>query len=135
MKGWSEVAAALAVKPPGATIQIDKATINPPAEAGAVRSPGLPRGEDVGWRFPPSITCQGLHVREYAAVYVAHLDRVHPDCDLVEHVAQDAPELVAGAVIGGFVGLVLAGKSSRILGTALGGLVGVATVVFATRVN
>lgn len=135
MKDWPEVAAVLATKPPGTTLQIDKAAIVAPADAGAVRSPGLPRGEDVSWRFPPSITCQGLHVREYPAVYVAHLDRVHPDCDLVEHVAQDAPELVAGAIIGGFVGLVVGGRSSRVLGAALGGLAGVAATVLAGRTS
>lgn len=121
---WDEVASLLEAAAPGTTWRTSKGAIDPPSSAGAVRAAGLPRGELAGWRFPPTVTCLGLHVHEYPGEYVAHLDRVHPACDLPEHLMVDAPELIFAAVAGGAVGLVLAGRRHRVAGATVGALVG-----------
>lgn len=119
---WSEVERRLAAQAPGAVLVVKRTGIETPAAAGAVLALGLPRGELRGWRFPPSITCSGLHVHEYADHYVAHLDQVHPACDLLGHVQADAPELLAVGTVGAFLGF-LGGGGVRRPGRALVGAV------------
>ena len=75
----------------------------------------------------PDAACRGLHVHEFGDRWEAHLDRVHPACDLVEHLRQDAPQGLCltttsiGAAIGGVAGRTLAGA---LFGGGVGLLVG-----------
>ena len=107
MRTWAEVEAELAAAPPGAQASYGRDEIGHPGAAGAVAGVGLPRGQLADWRFPPTASCRGLHVHEFAERWVAHLDQVHPACDPVGHLFQDAPIVLlaigAGAMLGGLL--------------------------------
>lgn len=89
-----------------AIVEIDKTLIVHPGVVGAVRSHGWPRGQLADWRFPPDSDCRGLHVHEFELVYRAHVDEVHPECSLVEHIRRDVAPLwlVTGTTAGAIVG-------------------------------
>jgi hypothetical protein len=89
------------------------------------RSLGLPVGQLADWRMPHP-NCHGLHVREYAGYYTAHVDQVNPRCDLPGHLAADAPLVGGAAALGALVGLAL-GESTQamLVGAVIGGAVGV----------
>lgn len=132
MGGWMDVRLMLEREPAGAWIRLARASIVHPSMEGAVRSRGWPRGQVADWRFPPTPVCRGLHVHEYADRWEAHLDRVHPDCDPLGHLQHDAPQILVGggALVGGLLGLLLAGRRGRGLaaGTTAGALVGITLV-------
>lgn len=88
------------------------------------RSVGLPVGQIADWRMPHP-NCHGLHVREYVGYYTAHLDRVNPRCDLVGHLAGDAPLVGGGAALGALVGLAVGESAGAMLiGAIIGGALG-----------
>jgi len=128
MTSWAEVEEQLASRPLGTILTIPRTAIEAPSVAGATVAVGLPRGELRGWRFPPTVTCRGLHVHEFAEHYEAHLDAVHPACDLLAHARADAPELLVLGLVGAALGLLAAGgrRSGRgLVGAGLGALTGV----------
>lgn len=128
---WADVRDALETMPRGEVVVVPRGGIAHPRAEGAARSLGWPRGQIADWRFPPTVLCRGLHVHEYADRWVAHLDRVHPRCDPIEHLRHDAPAvLVSGAaLVGGLVG-VLVGRGRRGLATGFvtGAALGLALV-------
>jgi hypothetical protein len=98
---WDDVRAALLDQPCGTVIAYAKTSLPAPSSAGAIASVGLPVGQTADWRFPPDADCRGLHVQDFGDTWHAHIDRVHPTCDLLEHIRQDAPNfgLVAAVVL------------------------------------
>lgn len=94
-----------------------------PRVCGAELSVGWPTGQRSDLRFPPDAACRGLHVHRFADRWEAHLDRVHPDCDLLEHLRQDAPQALVvvgtgiGAALGGMVGK---SASHAVVGAGIG---------------
>jgi hypothetical protein len=120
---WASVYGHLLQQPSGAVFRVAKWALPDPRAHGAVPSIGWPAGQSADLRFPPDAACRGLHVHEFVDRWEAHLDRVHPDCDLVEHLRRDAPRALyatttsAGALIGGFA-------SKTLVGAFFGGGVG-----------
>ena len=123
---WAQVAALLRWRPRPACVRLEAWQIEHPQAAGMTRSVGLPVGQLADWRMAhPS--CHGLHVREYVGYYTAHLDKVHPRCNLAGHMAVDAPLVGGGAALGGLVGLVLGeSRSAMVIGALIGGALGAA---------
>lgn len=124
---WSDVQQLLEGMPPGSTVDVGRGLPHP-RDAGATESYGLPAiGKVADWRFPPAADCSGLHVHELAdGTLRAHLDRVHPACDPVEHLRVDAPDVffVAAALAGGIAGGLLFGGRGVAGGLLLGGIAG-----------
>lgn len=123
MRRWQEINERLRLEPPGVSLAVDKASIIHPEDAGARESIGWPVGQGADFRFPPESDCTGLHVHDRGDHWTAHLDRVHPDCDAVEHLRKDAPAafLSGGAVLGAVVGAMVARSG---IGAAVGAGVG-----------
>ncbi len=120
---WSDVLAYLRQQPSHACAGVRKWEVEHPQAAGLRRSLGLPVGQLADWRM---LGCgHGLHVREYADRYTAHIDHVNPNCDLPGHVVSDAPKVAGGAALGALLGLAL-GESPRamMLGALIGGALG-----------
>lgn len=86
---WEEVYGILASMPPGAQVEVRRASVNHPADEGAQRSIGMPHGQARDWRFPPDGAGRGLHVHEFRRTWVAHLDERHPSVDLAGHLRRD----------------------------------------------
>lgn len=110
----------------GVRLRYPKASLPHPREAGARPSIGLPVGQTADYRFPPDHECRGLHVQEFSDHWLVHLDRVHPACDLMEHLRQDAPIAwtSTGAFLGGLVGLLIGRtKDAFLAGAGVGALV------------
>jgi hypothetical protein len=107
---WAAVHRELVARPARTVLRFPLWALPDPRLHGASDSVGLPAGQGADLRFPPDPACRGLHVHAFADRWEAHLDRVHPACDLLEHLRQDAP-----------VALYVAGTS---IGAALGGIVG-----------
>lgn len=124
---WNAVYSHLLHQPAGTVVPIAKTALADPRLCGAEVSVGWPSGQSADYRFPPDATCQGLHVHEFADRWEVHLDRVHPSCDLLEHLRQDAPQALCatttsiGAVIGGLAGRTLA---SALFGGGVGLILG-----------
>lgn len=97
-ESWDDVADL--IDKDGGTVEINKADLPPPREAGAARSVGLPKGQDLDWRFPPRPDGSGLHVQEFSDHYSAHIDRVHPTVSVLNHLAADAPKLHTALMVG-----------------------------------
>lgn len=124
MRTWAEVEAELARRPRGTWLGLSKLALPPPAIAGASRSLGLNAGQRADWRFPPTVSCQGLHVHEHDEHYVAHLDAVHPACAPLGHLVADAPLVALCGVLGAITGAAcrgaLGGAAGLLAGAALG---------------
>lgn len=124
---WTSVYGHLLQQPAGAVVRVTKGALPDPRLHGATPSVGWPAGQSADFRFAPDAACRGLHVHEFPDRWEAHIDRVHPDCDLVEHLRQDAPQALyatttsVGALIGGLAGRTLA---SAFFGGGAGLLVG-----------
>jgi hypothetical protein len=120
---WTLVHRRLAVEPPGTRLAYEKRSLPHPRAVGAYPSAGWPTGQIADFRFPPDSACRGLHVHEFSEHWVVHLDRVHPECNLVGHVVADVPAAVAsgGALLGAVVGATI---SKSAAGAVLGGMVG-----------
>lgn len=128
---WLAVLDYLRDAPAGESLAFDKATIAHPREAGAHVSVGWPTGQLADYRFPPDSACRGLHVHEHPDRWVAHLDRVHPDCDVGEHLRRDAHGalLCGGAVLGAVLGGTMTKKGSGALAGAGLGLLAAALLI------
>lgn len=131
MRSWMDVRIELEAALAGTEVTLARESMAHPRDAGAVRRIGWPRGQVADWRFPPTPTCRGLHVHEFGDRWVAHLDRVHPDCDLLGHLQHDAPQVLVGGTLlaGGLLG-VLVDRPGRgfTVGTLAGALFGWALV-------
>lgn len=125
---WSDVI--LALWPPDATqrMRIPKNQISHPlATKGMKPGIGLPEGQSNDYRLQLVPSNAGLHVKEFKNHYEAHIDKVHPAVNFVEHIRQDAPGMFVGttAAMGALVG-VAAGRSAdaALVGALIGGLFG-----------
>ena len=126
---WREVAAALAAEPPGTIFRIAKHQVEHPSASALLPGIGLPFGQRADYRLRYS-DCSGLHVRDFGAHYEAHLDQVHPDCGIVDHLRRDAPGtfVAAATALGALAGTMLGKKPEAIFaGAAIGGLLAVLT--------
>lgn len=120
---WVQVSRALAARPDVEFLRVDKGSIAHPRDEGMVRSVGLPVGQLVDWRWPHP-HCGRLHVREFTTYFTCHLDHANPHCEPVEHLA-DTPQLVAGAALGAFLGIVFGKtKEAGVVGGVIGALLG-----------
>ena len=120
---WSNVRAQLERFPSGTVLRYLKATLPHPRDAGAAVSLGWPVGQLADFRFAPESDCRGMHVQDVETHWAVHLDRVHPDCSLIEHARQDAPQslFVGGALLGGIVGAALSNKrDATVAGAGIG---------------
>ncbi len=124
VSSWRGVVRVLRQYAPRAVVRIEKGVLSHPRGAGMSPSIGLPEGQVADFRLALA-NGGGLHVKDFGTHYEAHLDEVHPDIDLVEHLRRDAPGVLVasgvalGAVIGRSVG---ASKDGTLVGAALGGL-------------
>lgn len=102
-------------------------SIEHPSASGAHKSIGLPKGQISDWRFPPFEDCSGMHAREYADRWEAHIDAVSPDCSVVGHARTDTPLLwiAGGAVLGTGVGAIV---SRPLLGGVIGATLACITI-------
>ncbi len=104
-----------------------------PEQYGAKRSTGLSKGQLEDWRFPPDDAGQGMHLHKYHDHWSAHLDRWHPEANMIEHLRYDAPGVYMGVMgaVGGLLGFVLAPEKERVeytwSGVLLGSLAGYIT--------
>ena len=125
---WQSVSESLRKSPPGTHLAYAKTALPHPRQAGARISIGLPAGQIADYRFGPDKFCSGLHVQEYNDRWVAHIDKVHPDCGPVRHISQDAPAAwcMGGAVLGASIGAALGRKGGLIIaGAGIGFLVAI----------
>jgi hypothetical protein len=120
---WAVVRSRLELLPAGTVRQYRKALLSHPRDAGAVLSLGWPVGQVADYRFAPESDCRGMHVQDVGSHWAVHLDRVHPDCSLLEHARQDAPQalFVGGALLGGLVAAAVSNKrESTLAGAGIG---------------
>lgn len=126
---WDQVGLCLKQEQPGTVLRIPKWQIEHPSTGGLTPSLGLPVGQRADFRLRYS-DCRGLHVHDFGEHYEIHLDEVHPECGLVEHLRRDAPGTYLGAAtaLGAFAGLLL-GKSrdAVVAGAFVGALLGALT--------
>lgn len=123
---WAQIAAHLIANPAQSCVKLEKWRVEHPQVAGLRRSLGLPLGQMGDWRMPYP-NCGGLHVREFADYYTAHVDRVNPNCDLPGHMSSDAPAVGGGAALGALVGLILGESAGAMMvGALIGGALGAA---------
>jgi len=114
---WQDVHSELALQPPRTVIVLMRDALPDPRALGALVSIGLPCGQQADLRFAPDASCRGLHVQEFTDRWEAHLDQVHPKCDLLRHLQRDAPAaLVAIVVVMGTLALVTAAMHYRAYG-------------------
>lgn len=127
MSTWKQVSHQLSSQPRGTILRIEKWRVQHPRDGGMRTSVGLAVGQLMDWRYVQP-NCNGLHIREFATYYTAHLDTVNPNCDAAGHVTNDVPQLVGGAALGALIGLLLGGsKEAAMVGAALGALAGAAS--------
>ena len=127
---WAQVARRLVASAPGVSLAYAKSVLPHPRQAGARVSVGLPAGQVADYRFAPDGDCRGMHVHEYPDRWVVHLDQVHPECDVVEHLRLDAPGTwcLSGAILGAAAGAALGKNSGAVLvGAGIGLLLALAT--------
>ena len=117
---WTQVARRLVASAPGTRFAYAKHTLPHPRQAGAHVSIGLPAGQVGDYRFEPDGNCRGMHVLEYPDRWVAYLDQVHPDCNVVEHLRRDAPGTwcLGGAVLGAAAAATLGKNGGAVLAGA-----------------
>ncbi len=121
---WREIGQSLAGREPGAVLRVPKACVEHPSAAGLSLSIGLPFGQRADYRLRLK-GCQGLHVHDFGTHYEAHLDKVHPECGVVEHLRRDAPKTYVGVgiVVGALAGILLTKKPQGALAGAIAGAV------------
>jgi hypothetical protein len=110
---WDEVHDDLARRPPGTVLPFARGVLPDPRALGARESIGLPRGQGADLRFPPDGACRGLHVQAFPGRWEAHLDQVHPECDLIGHLRRDAPTALAALVTGATLAFIAAAARYR----------------------
>jgi hypothetical protein len=127
---WAQVARRLLASASGTRLAYAKHILPHPRQAGARVSVGLPAGQVADYRFAPDSDCQGVHVLEYPDRWVVHLDQIHPDCDVLEHLRRDAPGTwcLGGTVLGAAAGAALGKNAGSVLaGAGIGLLLALAT--------
>lgn len=120
---WTLVRSQLELLQSGTVHRYSKSSLPHPRDAGAVLSLGWPVGQLADYRFAPESDCRGMHVQDLGDHWAVHLDRVHPDCSLLEHARQDAPQslFVGGALLGGLVAAAISNKrEAPLAGAAMG---------------
>jgi hypothetical protein len=113
MLTWRDVHDELARRPPRTVLPVDLGALPDPRALGARESIGLPRGQEADLRFPPDAACRGLHVQAFPDRWEAHLDRVHPECDLLGHLRGDAPSALVALVTGATLAFIAAATRFR----------------------
>lgn len=134
LNSWQDVVDLLGEHPWRTRVQVPKGHLPHPQAAGMTPSSGLPEGQVADYRYLLDGGI-GLHVKDFGTHYEAHLDEVHPDVDVVEHLRQDAPHVyVGGAVaLGAAVGGLLSKDwKGAVAGAAIAGLLGAALAAAAT---
>jgi hypothetical protein len=132
---WADIAENLKVRPPGALVRVEKHRVQHPRDGGLHLSAGLPVGQQADYRMSyPG--CGGLHVRDFGAYYVAHLDRVNPACDPLGHVLEDVPHFAGGVAVGALIGLLFGrSKEALVAGAVIGAAIGLTASVEAAKVR
>jgi hypothetical protein len=110
---WDDVHDELARRPPRTVLPLARGAIPDPRTLGARESIGLPRGQGADLRFPPDAACRGLHVQAFPDRWEAHLERVHPECDLLGHLRRDAPTALVALVTGATLAFIAAATRYR----------------------
>ncbi len=113
MLTWNDVHDELARRPPRTVFPLARGALPDPRALGARESIGLPRGQRGDLRFPPDAACRGLHVQAFPDRWEAHLDQVHPECDLLGHLRRDAPTALVALVTGATVAFIAAATRYR----------------------
>jgi hypothetical protein len=112
----------------GTVLRLEKWQVEHPRDGGLRPSVGLPMGQQSDFRLRLA-DCSGLHVRDFGTHYEAHIDQVDPDCDPVDHLVKDAPDVAisGAAALGALLGTALGrSKEAALVGGLLGALVGAA---------
>ncbi len=110
---WEDVHGELARRPPRTVVTLAREALPDPRALGARASIGLLRGQRADLRFAPDASCRGLHVQAFADRWEAHLDQVHPECDLLGHLRRDAPAALVAVVVGGTLAFIAAATHYR----------------------
>ena len=121
---WRDVVGQVEFEPAGRRFVVEKFLIAHPRDAGAYLSVGWPAGQDEDYRFPPEHDCRGVHVQSVGPHWIFHVDRVHPECSLWEHLRRDVPvggQIAGAGALGAMVGAALGRTAaSTVAGTLLG---------------
>ena len=113
MLTWDDVHDELARRSPRTVLTLARGALPDPRTLGARESIGLPRGQGADLRFPSDATCRGLHVHAFPDRWEAHLDQVHPECDLLGHLRRDAPTALVAFVTGATLAFIAAAAHYR----------------------
>ena len=97
---WGDVTRAVLNLPEHKDLKVMKWSVPHPLEAGFREGLGDPVGQKANYRLALP-NGRGLHVKEYDHHYLIHWDRVDPSIDLVGHIIEDAPHVLAILGIGG----------------------------------
>lgn len=89
MNTWRDVEQFLRTKGYHAKLTVEK-PFQDPLRAGFYVSTGMPAGQIKDYRLQLE-DGKGLHVREYATTYQAHIDEVDPRTSVVAHMFADVP--------------------------------------------
>jgi len=122
---WTDVIANLRPYAMGTILRFPKGRLPHPKTFGMTESVGLPEGQAADYRKVLQ-GGRGLHVKDFATHYEAHVDAVHPAVNLHEHLRVDAPGtyVAGGAALGALLGSAMGkSKESALVGAAVGGLV------------
>ena len=123
---WNEIFSVLEGQDKGAVLRVPKWQLAHPTDEGARESIGMPEGQKGDYRFKLQDS-RCLHVKVFDDHYEAHIDRVDPAHNWLEHLREDLPRgYVAasggtGTAIGAIVGLIVGKKKEAML---VGGLIG-----------
>lgn len=121
---WHDVVFTLLHQPAGSVVRLRKGLLPHPGTDGMTLSMGLPQGQFADYRKILR-DGSGFHVRDFGQHYEAHVDQVHPEVNIYEHMRRDAPKTFVaggtalGAAIGGALGR---DKGSAVVGGLIGGL-------------
>jgi hypothetical protein len=121
---WNGLVRVLNNYTPRTIVHLEKGLLPHPRTAGMTSSIGLPEGQVADYRLVLAGGA-GLHVKDFGTHYEAHIDEVHPEVNIAEHLRRDAPAMyvAAGAAIGAAVGRsVGASKNGTLVGAAIGGV-------------
>lgn len=126
VRSWAAVLTILNFYPSGTILRVTKQGLPHPKVFGMFWSVGMPEGQVADYRkvLPGGA---GFHVKDFQTHYEVHIDRVHPDINVIEHLRHDAPSafVASSTALGALVGTAL-GRSggAALAGAAVGGLVG-----------
>ena len=124
IRSWQDVVLTLLNQPTGSVIRVRKGLLPHPRTDGMSLSLGLPQGQSSDYRRVLR-DGSGFHVRDFGRHYEAHIDQVHPEVNLYEHMRRDAPGtfVASGVALGAAIGGALGKDSgSAVVGGLIGGL-------------